>query len=254
MRPLIGITSNIETRDEAARTNRKPHCYINAAYVDAVYAAGGAPLVLPPPPADFSESDFAELLRPCDGLLFTGGPDLDPKHYGQPRHPQTCVLPQRRDRFDIALFRHADRQERPILAICLGCQIASVARGGSLVQHVDDLPAKVAVEHHRPDHSSAFHAVRIDPDSRLAAIIGRTEIEVNSRHHQVVNRDQLGGRLRPVAFAPDGVVEAVEDGEGRFLIAVQWHPEDLLDRPEHLGIFRALIEAASARGRAVPLP
>lgn len=249
MKPLIGITSNIETIEEAARGNRKPHCYINAAYVDAVFAAGGVPLVLPPPPADFSESDFVELIRPCDGVLFTGGPDLDPRHYGQARHPQTCVLPPRRDRFDLALFRFADRQERPILAICLGCQIANVARGGSLVQHVDDLPAKVAIEHHRPDHSSAFHPVRIDAASRLATIIGRTEIEVNSRHHQVVNPEQLGGRLRPVAFAPDGVVEAAEDVEGRFLIAVQWHPEDLIDRPEHLAIFRALVEAATLRGR-----
>lgn len=246
-RPTIGITSNVGSGDGSEDDARR--CFVNVAYVDAVYAAGGLPLVLPPPPESADLALIAELLAPCDGLLFTGGPDLDPAHYGQPLHPQTCVLPPRRDRFELAFFNEADRRELPILAICLGCQVANVGRGGRLVQHVDDLPRLQSVVHHRPDHGSAFHEVRVEPDSLLARVLGTVRLEVNSRHHQVVTREQIGDRLRPVAFAPDGIVEAAEDRSGRFLLAVQWHPEDLVDRPEHCRLFEALVSAAAGQRR-----
>lgn len=244
MKPVIGVTSSFETTGEPPRSRS----YLNSAYADAVFAAGGLPQPLPVP-ARVTQSVLDELLGRCDALLFTGGPDLDPRHYGQPRHPRTQVLDPRRDNFELAAFRRADQRGLPILAICLGCQVASVARGGCLVQHVDDLARTSPVAHHHPDGSSAFHDVAIEPDSRLARIIGRTHIEVNSRHHQLVDRSQVGGNLRPVAFAPDGVVEAAEDVTGRFLIAVQWHPEDLIDRPEHLCLFEALVAAAQAAPR-----
>lgn len=220
--------------------------YLNAAYTDAVWAAGGIPFPIPPPPRA-TPSVLQDVLDRCDGLLLTGGPDLDPAHYGQPRHQRTEVLHPRRDSFDIELFRRADERKAPVLAICLGCQIASVARGGCLVQHVDDLHRTPATEHHKPDHSSAYHPIHIERGSRLFRIVGRDEIEVNSRHHQIVDRAQVGGRLRPVAFAPDGVVEAAEDAGRRFLLAVQWHPEDMIDRPEHLALFEALVQEAAAR-------
>ncbi len=243
MRPRIGITSNVALNDRAVA---HAHCYVNAAYVDAVFAAGGTPLVLPPPPT--SDPDALDaLLAACDAVLFTGGADLNPRHYGQTPHPATCALPDRRDRFEVEFFRRSERRGLPVLAICLGCQVANVARGGSLVQHIDELPRPSPVEHHRPDETSAFHDVAIVPDSLLARVVGATRIEVNSRHHQVVSADQLGGALRPVAFAPDGVVEAAEDRARPFMLAVQWHPEDLIDRPEHLRLFEALVDAA---GRA----
>lgn len=245
MRPRIGITCNFEA--DGSRPARQ-RLVLNAAYSDAVLAAGGIPRPIATPPAPDPEL-MRELLGDCDGLLFTGGPDLNPQHYGQPPHPRTQVLHERRDRFDIELFRLADQADKPILSICLGCQIANVARGGALVQHVDDLKRSCEVRHYNPDHSPAFHSVRIEPDSLLARIVGRTQMEVNSRHHQVIHPQQVGGRLRAVAFAPDGVVEAAEDAQGRFLLAVQWHPEDLIDRPEHLSLFRALVEHAARTRR-----
>lgn len=244
MRPAIGITTSVSAGERGSRLR----CYVNAAYVDAVVAAGGYPLPLTPPPS-VDPAYVAEALDRIDGLLFTGGPDLDPAHYGQSRHPQTEVMHERRDRFDLALFRAADAARIPILTICLGCQIASVARGGCLVQHVDDLPRSSAVLHHAGD-AGTFHTVEILPDSRLAQVVGATRMEVNSRHHQVVSAAQVGAALRAVAFAPDGVVEAAEDCDGRFLLAVQWHPEDLVDRPEHLRLFQSLVAESRAAARA----
>lgn len=238
MRPLIGVTSSFEIGE-----NQRARAYLNAAYTDAVFAAGGLPQPLPLPPKN-DPALFDELLARCDGLLFTGGPDLNPKHYGQTPHPKTGVLHERRDNFEIEFFRRADAAGLPILAVCLGCQVANVARGGCLVQHVDDLPRQTNTIHHKPDNTAAYHDVSVEPDSRLAKIVGATRFEVNSRHHQIVDRAQVGGNLRPVAFAPDGVVEAAEDRDGRFLFAVQWHPEDLIDRPEHLRLFQALVDAA----------
>lgn len=239
MRPVIGITSSFSTDGNPPRAR----ITLNAAYSDAVLAAGGLAQPLPVPPQP-DPALIQELLERCDGLLFTGGPDLSPQHYGQTRHPKTQVLEERRDRFDIELFRQADLRRIPILAVCLGCQIANVARGGCLIQHIDDVARPAPVTHYRPDHTAAYHPVRIEPDSQLACIVGRTEMEVNSRHHQTVDPDQLGDRLRPTAFAPDGVLEAAEDREHPFLIAVQWHPEDMIDRPEHLRLFEALVAAA----------
>lgn len=240
MRPLIGITMSFEQTDGPTARQRS---YLNAAYTDAVYAAGGTPFPLAPPP-DADESPIDDMLRRVDGLLFTGGPDLDPKHYGQRKHEKTEILHARRDAWDIELFRRADQARQPILSICLGCQIANVARGGCLVQHIDDMPRPVTVEHYKPDHSAVYHTVRVEPDSRLERIVGVREFEVNSRHHQTIDSREVGGRLKPVAFAPDGVVEAAEDTDGRFLLAVQWHPEDMIDRREHLALFQALVEAA----------
>jgi putative glutamine amidotransferase len=243
MQPIIGITMGFERTEGPTSRLRS---YLNAAYSDSIWAAGGTPFPIPPAPRPTPQV-LNELLDRCDGLLFTGGPDLNPRHYGQSKHDRTEVLHDRRDAFDIALFRRADERQEPLLAICLGCQIASVARGGCLVQHIDDLPRRGAVEHHKPDHTAAYHPVTVERDSRLFSIVKRAEFEVNSRHHQIVDREQLGGRLRPVAFAPDGVVEAAEDAGDRFMIAVQWHPEDMIDRPEHLALFQALVEEAGRR-------
>lgn len=242
-RPLIGVTTSFGTMPDNPSRLRS---YLNAAYTDAVLAAGGLPMPLPVPPA-FDDALLSDLIRRIDGLLFTGGPDLNPRHYGQTRHERTEVLHERRDAFDIALFAAADRSRIPVLSICLGCQIASVARGGCLVQHVDDLKRPSPVEHYKPDHSPAWHEVTVDPESRLAKIVGALRFEVNSRHHQIVDRRQVGGRLKPVAFAPDGIVEAVEDMKDRFMLAVQWHPEDLIDRAEHLRLFEALVREARSR-------
>ena len=188
------------------------------------------------------------MLGRVDGVLFTGGPDLDPRHYGQRKHAKTEILHAPARCVGHRAVSWADQSRQPILSICLGCQIANVARGGCLVQHIDDVPRPSRVEHYKPDHSAAHHVVRVEAGTRLERIVGLREFEVNSRHHQTIDSRQVGGRLKPVAFAPDGVVEAAEDTDGRFLLAVQWHPEDMIDRAEHLALFQALVEAARERG------
>lgn len=242
-RPVIGVTMSF-----ASDPGQRPREYLNAAYTDAVLAAGGLPQPLPVP-EKFDPELADELLARLDGLLFTGGPDLDPRHYGQTRHPQTEVMDARRDGFELELFKRAEKRGVPILAVCLGCQIANVARGGCLIQHLEDTPRPTPIRHRTEDGSDAFHPVQIEPRSRLSQIVGRSQMEVNSRHHQALDASQFGGGLRPVAFAPDGTVEAAEDAGANFLLAVQWHPEDLTDRPEHLALFRALVQEATQKRR-----
>jgi putative glutamine amidotransferase len=244
MRPVIGLTSSFETNHQDPP---RLQSHLLAGYSDGIYAVGGLPQAVPVPP----EPDLAVLdaiLAHCDGLVFTGGYDLNPSHYGQQPHARTHLLHPRRDQFELALFRRADARRLPIFGICLGHQVAHVARGGQLVQHVDELDVSPKICHHLPDEQSAFHDVRIEADSRLARIVGGTRLEVNSRHHQIVDGTQRGRDLRTVATSTDGVVEASEDCHDRFLLTVQWHPEDLLDRAEHLDLFAALVEEA-LRGR-----
>jgi putative glutamine amidotransferase len=247
MRPVIGITTGFQTTGDAeAPTGR---IYLPSDYSDAVLTAGGLPLPLPTS-RDAKSALIDELLARVDGLLFTGGPDVDPSHYGEARHPQTQVMHPRRQQFELELFRRADAAHKPILAICLGFQIAHVARGGRLVQHIEDVDLTPRIAHRRSDDQSAFHSMQLVADSRLAAVVAAPgappmhEIEVNSRHHQGVLATQGGRGLRPVGHSPDGLLEASEDMDGRFLLAVQWHPENLTDRPEHLRLFEALVQQA----------
>jgi len=240
MRPVIGITCSF---GESSSSPGRLRMSLNAAYMDAIYAANGLPCPLPLPP----EPDPAcldELLARCDGLLLTGGNDVHPQRYGEAPHPKTEPMHPRRDAFEIELFRRADTLKKPILAICLGFQVLYVGRGGKLIQHIPDFERPNAVAHSAAPGASAYHPVRIVPDSHLARVVGATEIETNSRHHQAVHVDHQGRGLRAVAFAPDGILEGSEDMDGRFLLAVQWHPEDMIDRPEHLRLFQALVEAA----------
>lgn len=242
MRPLIGITVGFESKGEESHGTGR--LTLPAAYSDAVWAAGGLPYPLPLPPAP-SPACFDDLLARVDGLLFSGGPDLDPRHYGEPRHPKSVIMPARRGDFEVEFFRHADAARVPILAICLGFQVAHVARGGRLIQHVDDLPRTPPVTHHPPtEGDNTVHAVRLEAGSRLARVVGSPTIEVNSRHHQAVDPAHLGRGLRSVAWSPDGLIEGSEDTDRRFLLAVQWHPENLIDRTEHLRLFQALVDAA----------
>lgn len=238
MRPVIGLTCSFELNKEATE---RLQSHLLAGYSDGVYAVGGLPQAIPVPPA-VNASLLDEMIARCDGLILTGGYDLKPDHYGQPLHGRTHLMHSRRDAFEIELFRRADQRQIPIFGICLGHQVAHVARGGRLIQHVDDLELSPAVCHHLPNEENAFHEVRIEPDARLARIVGATRLEVNSRHHQIVDGAHSGRGLRTTAVSPDGVIEASEDCDDRFLLTVQWHPEDLLDRAEHVQLFAALVE------------
>lgn len=242
MKPAIGISTNFRL-DAVGTDPPREMMYLLAAYADAVLKVGGMPLLLPVL-HEHGDAEVDELLASVDGLLLTGGFDLHPQHYGEQTHPRTVTLHPRRDAFEVDLFRRADAGRVPTFAICLGMQIAHVVRGGRLIQHVDDVARSPVVVHHLPMDRNAFHAVRIAGDSRLAAIVGANELEVSSRHHQIIDPQKPAAGLRPTAWAEDGVLEASEDFAGRFLLCVQWHPEDLTERPEHLALFAALVEAA----------
>ena len=245
MRPAIGVTSNFGIDTESGPPREQS--YLLGRYTDAVFAAGGMPHPVPVPP-NHDDHLIDELLAGYAGLVFTGGYDLHPRHYSEQAHERTHPLHERRDSFEMDLFRRADARKIPIFAICLGFQIAHVARGGRLIQHVDDIPGRTPpVVHYRPRDANAFHRVRIEPDSSLATIVGSNDVECASRHHQVIDVLHQGAGLRPVGYAPDGILEASEDCDGRFLIGVQWHPEEQFDRPEQHRLFAALVKAASER-------
>lgn len=231
--PLIGLNADVR---------KLPRWGVAATalltYVGAVEQAGGVPLVIP---SLTTRPALEAALARLDGLLLTGGLDIHPHLYGQRRHPATRLADPRRLAGDRALLEVALETDIPILGICMGCQWLNVALGGDLIQ---DIPSQVGTEVvHAPRET--FHSVRVQTGSRLAGILGKEELEVNSSHHQAIGR--LGHGLRAVAWASDGVIEAAE-GEGkRFLLAVQWHPERLVDRPEHLALFQALVQAAKER-------
>jgi gamma-glutamyl-gamma-aminobutyrate hydrolase PuuD len=160
-----------------------------------------------------------------DGLLLTGGSDVNPKLYGQPRATESEPPEDERDELEIRLLNEALAADLPVLAICRGMQVFNVARGGTLIQHVANVDThRVKARDKEPGRHPAVHGIRVNPDTRLAGIVGSGEHEVNSRHHQAV--DRLGAGLVPCAIAADRVVEALELPDASFAVAVQWHPED----------------------------
>ncbi len=197
-------------------------------YRDALVAAGLTP-VLTLPSAGISLQDF-------DGLLLTGGTDVDPARYTEPKHAETQEPDVERDGVELSLVKDALDRDLPILAICRGLQLLNVYHGGTLMQHIEP------PERHRiiqPDKSLAAHTVSIAENTTLAGIAGESAWEVNSRHHQAVK--SVGDGLRVSAVDPrDGVIEGLERPDRRFVVAVQWHPEDQIVRyPEQLRLFRA---------------
>jgi putative glutamine amidotransferase len=242
MQSRIGITSwHRGDRDglerwEAIRDN----------YTGAILAAGGLPLILPIPGDE--PGLIAGYLDVVDGLLFTGGEDVAPAYYGEAADAR-CQEPDReRDLFEIHLARAALEQETPVLGICRGLQLLNVAAGGTLYQDVACRPGTLA--HHSAkteNRQNLIHHVRIHPGTRLHAIMGVTESQVTSTHHQFVK--DLAPRLQATAeAAEDGIVEAIERSDHPFLVAVQWHPERMYRKhPEHLALFQALVSAASPR-------
>jgi gamma-glutamyl-gamma-aminobutyrate hydrolase PuuD len=184
----------------------------------------------------------ADALRAVDGLVLTGGGDVAPSRYGSEDDDLTSNTDASRDATDLALVRAALDQDLPILATCRGAQVLNVALGGTLVA---DVPTATGARHGwAACFAETVHAVRLDPTSRLAAMVGATEIQVNSLHHQAVAVPGEG--VRAVGWAPDGTVEAVEVDGHPEVVAVQWHPELLSDNELHQGLFRDLVERAGS--------
>ncbi|MGV1049099.1 MAG: gamma-glutamyl-gamma-aminobutyrate hydrolase family protein [Solirubrobacterales bacterium] len=255
-RPLIGVTTS-EVR-AAERVNPMPEgepvgreMALGLTYLKGIEAAGGLPVVMPP----LEEDAIEPLLDRLDGVCLSGGPDLDPHSYGAEPHSELGPTEPDLDRFELAIARRADARGMPILAICRGTQALNVIRGGVLHQHLPDLSEQIAHRQQTPGDQTS-HEVEVDPGSKLAEALGGDEIEVNSFHHQAI--DRLGQGLTVSARAPDGTIEAVEDPTRPFLIGVQWHAETLVHRPYEAGLFRRFVEAcldgrpeAQSRGREV---
>jgi putative glutamine amidotransferase len=236
----IGLSGVVRTWDGADRTG------VNAAYVRAVLAAGGVPLLLSPL---MGASMAAHALDGVDGLLLTGGEDIDPAWYGASPSPFLSPPSRERDLFELALFAAARQRELPILGVCRGIQLINVALGGTLYQDLpSERPGAVA---HRPEapRDARSHRVRLQNGSRAAAALGATSLTVNSSHHQAIK--DLAPGLLATGWTDDELIEAVETpADAPWLLAVQWHPEEMYAdarAPDH-GLFAALVqEAGSAR-------
>jgi putative glutamine amidotransferase len=239
MRPLIGVTTSEVRRGDLATLRRhgeppQHEMALGLTYMRAIELAGGVPVVLPP----LEAGAVTTLLTRLDGVCLSGGPDLDPAGYGARAHEALGPTEPALDRFELELVRAVDAAGMPLLGICRGAQALNVARGGTLHQHVDG---------HRQTELATLptHSVRIAARSRAALLLGGHAAEVNSFHHQAV--DTLGDGLVATAWAPDGTIEGLEDPQHPFLLAVQWHAETLIDDPQQLALFAALVEAATAR-------
>jgi putative glutamine amidotransferase len=216
---------------------------LGTAYLDAVAAAGGIPLILSPVPG----RRIDELVERLDGICLSGGPDLHPSFYGQEEHPQLGPTEPDVDVFELSLARAARRRRLPLLAICRGMQVLNVARGGTLIQHLPDRVGEDIVHRQATSAREPSHPVTLEAGSRVAALMGSGVPDVNSFHHQAI--DKLGARLRAVGWAGDGTIEAVEAPTDYFTVGVQWHAECLTQRPEHAGLFEGLVAAAEDRGQ-----
>ena len=236
--PRLALGGVVRSWDGAERTG------LNAAYVRAVAAAGAVPVMLSPL---MGHSYAARALDGVDGLVLTGGEDVDPAWYQTQPHPRLNPPSRERDLFELALFAAARQRELPILGICRGIQLVNVALGGTLYQ---DLPSeRPGPVDHDPEgaRTARTHAVRLQPGSLAAEALGATTVRVNSFHHQAV-RD-LAPKLVASGWSEDGLVEVVEGGEGQpWLLAVQWHPEEMHAdvQGRDLGLFRALVHRAAA--------
>ena len=247
-RPLIGVTTSEVRRAETVEPTPegeppRHEMALGLTYLRAIEQVGGLPVVIPPLELNLIEP----LLDRLSGVCLSGGPDLHPEAYGHDPDPNLGPTEPDLDRFELAMASAADMRELPILAICRGCQALNIVRGGTLNQHIPDLHPEQngdGVKHRqRTPGNEASHSVRIDPASRLAATMDASLTEVNSFHHQAI--DRLGTDLVATAWAEDGTIEAIEDPSRRFLIGVQWHAELLVDRPEDHHLFQSFLEAAA---------
>jgi putative glutamine amidotransferase len=228
-RPVIGIT--IDQHDEIDKYESP------WAYAKSVEMAGGLPLLLPYKSDLSLIPQYVDLL---DGILFTGGNDLDPSLYGETLHPKAVQVDLARQKFELALMAEVEKRRLPALGICMGQQLMNVYRGGTLHQFLPDVDRDSALEHRKIGEDLTRHPVKLDPQSQIGRAIGKETISVNTYHKQSAGK--VGRGLKVIATAPDGVIEGLEDPTFPLFAAVQWHPERLSDEPEHLAPFKLLVE------------
>jgi putative glutamine amidotransferase len=236
-RPLIGITVS-----GGRSASDLPTATLHTAYIQAVVRAGGLPLLIP---NEIGPEGWLELFPRFGGVLFTGGGDIRPSLLDEAEHPAVTEVDDSRDALELPLLRAVVSDGKPFLGICRGLQVANVALGGTLYTHLSD-QLSGALEHDRQQgfpRSYLAHPVRLDEDTTLAEILAEPMLRVNSLHHQGIKG--LAADLKPAAYAPDGLVEAVELPGHPFGLAVQWHPEWLTDQYPMRRLFSAFVEAAA---------
>jgi len=242
-RPLIGVTTSEVRRAETVQPTPEgePPSHemaLGLPYLRAIEAAGGLPVVIPPLGLDAIEP----LLDRLSGICLSGGPDVHPDAYGAEPDPHLGPTEPDLDRFELAIAAAADDREFPILAICRGMQALNIVRGGTLIQHLPDRDGAIAHRQREPGREPS-HPISIEPGTRLAAMLAASNAEVNSFHHQGL--DRLGNGLIATAWATDGTIEAIEDPSRSFLLGVQWHAELLIARPEEQLLFDGFVRACA---------
>jgi putative glutamine amidotransferase len=248
--PLIGVTSPVEAASPERPT---PRVLMKRSYLDALLHFGALPMVLV---SSLDQDQLRAAYERLDGLLLPGGADVDPSRYAAPAHPALGDVDPALDAADLALARWAFEDGKPLLGLCRGLQVINVAFGGTLYQ---DLPSERpnGLDHatRPPDRYRPVHEVALEPSGELARLLGAERLPVNSTHHQAVREPAPGWRV--AARAPDGVVEAIEPAAPRpgFVLAVQWHPEELWPRGDRAAarLFEALV-AAARRWQATGAP
>jgi len=225
MKPIIGITPYF-TDDQKYS--------LNSPYVASLLACGVTPIILP-----YDPESIPAYLKMISGLLLSGGGDIDAPYFNQERHEKAGAPTIARDEFELALCREAVKMDMPVLGICRGEQVLNVALGGDILQHIEAGGHQVSER-----RTEYIHSIKLTADSKLRAIVGHDEIQVNSIHHQAVG-SKLGEGVSVSAVSPDGIIEAIEVASKKFVIGLQWHPEELATKdPNHMAIFRAFTDAA----------
>ncbi|WP_460723056.1 gamma-glutamyl-gamma-aminobutyrate hydrolase family protein [Microbacterium aureliae] len=232
----MGLTTYLEQAKQGVWDVRA--AFLPQQYFASVTAAGGVAVLLPPQGDPDPEAAAAAVLDGLDGLILTGGLDVQPELYGQERHPLTDPARPDRDAWELALVRGAEERGIPVLAICRGLQLVNVARGGTLHQH---LPEALGTERYRIGGGVfADNIVDVAPGTRLAGMLGAGDFAVHSYHHQGI--DRLGDGLVAVAHTDDGLVQAFESTGESYLVGVQWHPEENI---EDKRLFAGLVAQAA---------
>ena len=237
MKPRIGVTCGSPPEGGSLA--------LDLDYVDAILRAGAIPLVIPP---NLPEESLADTLQNLDGLLLSGGPDVDPVHFGEEPLPAMGRIDPGRDRVELGLARLALETGMPILGICRGAQVLNIAAGGDIFQ---DLPSQAEgiLKHVQQPTPMPYptHGIRIEPGSLLASVTGRGSLRVNTWHHQAVRRVAPGFAVS--ATAEDGVIEAIEKPGAAFVLGLQFHPESMAKggSPEATLLFEAFVKSAAGR-------
>lgn len=240
-KPVIAVLSSTQ-KGSSARFGTLNQVYVNQSYINAIIANGGIPMIVPP----FTDTEMLyPILEKADGILFPGGEDIDPSYFGEDPHEKLGIIRPEIDKFSILCAEYAFSKNIPVLGICRGLQVLNVARGGSLYQDISQRD-ETNIKHLQDyDRSYLLHSIHIDKESLLYKILGEEKTGVNTMHHQSIN--QLGKSLKVSAYAPDGIIEAIENTDGS-LIAVQWHPEELLaSSPIMNNLFKYLINKAQEK-------